>query len=320
MKTFLVPTDFSDTSKNAARYAANIAKQYKDVFYCALHGWGGADMVNLFDSEGRKLTDPRKKRRPIAPRIQRGARLHGANYGIPFSGFHMYQREDSAWANALIPELGDYLSDAQPGGPKVLPAFVRVNAENGEITEIAPPKNAIRIRKPEEFGDYWSDPMTAEDAKKIDAYFRAREHLAESYGFVEVTLGGKTHTVDLNREMPHKGIGFEAPRTSFMTCIDYEIFDDLLIGNFMKTTFHGVESLYPDFSPYVCKYADNGGAKSKAQLSEYFLHYFLRAPVASALKKVTTGSEDIVRALVPNNSGLFKSAKQFYYRLGLKKP
>ena len=31
MKTFLVPTDFSDTSKNAARYAANIAKQYPDV-------------------------------------------------------------------------------------------------------------------------------------------------------------------------------------------------------------------------------------------------------------------------------------------------
>lgn len=31
MKTFLVPTDFSETSKNAARYAANIAKQYQDV-------------------------------------------------------------------------------------------------------------------------------------------------------------------------------------------------------------------------------------------------------------------------------------------------
>ncbi len=31
MKTFLVPTDFSDTSKNAARYAAHIAKQYTDV-------------------------------------------------------------------------------------------------------------------------------------------------------------------------------------------------------------------------------------------------------------------------------------------------
>jgi nucleotide-binding universal stress UspA family protein len=31
MKTFLVPTDFSETSKNAARYAANIAKQYQDI-------------------------------------------------------------------------------------------------------------------------------------------------------------------------------------------------------------------------------------------------------------------------------------------------
>ena len=31
MKTFLVPTDFSETSKNAARYAANITKQYKDA-------------------------------------------------------------------------------------------------------------------------------------------------------------------------------------------------------------------------------------------------------------------------------------------------
>ncbi|HYE54864.1 MAG TPA: universal stress protein [Chitinophagaceae bacterium] len=31
MKTFLVPTDFSETSKNAARYAAHIAKQYPDI-------------------------------------------------------------------------------------------------------------------------------------------------------------------------------------------------------------------------------------------------------------------------------------------------
>jgi nucleotide-binding universal stress UspA family protein len=31
MKTFLVPTDFSETSKNAARYAAHISKQYPDV-------------------------------------------------------------------------------------------------------------------------------------------------------------------------------------------------------------------------------------------------------------------------------------------------
>jgi hypothetical protein len=304
----------------ASVHIKRIAKNYKNVFYCALHGWGGADMLNLFTPDGRKLTDPQEKRRAIAPRIQRSAMIHGANYAIPFSGFHMYQREDSVWANPLIPELGDYLSDALPVGPQVIPAFARVNAQTGEISDLAPPRNLIHPKKPEEFGDNWSDPLTAEDIPKIDAYFKAREHLADNFGFIEVKFGGKSHTVDLNPNLRAKGISFEAPRASFMTCLEYEIFDDLLIGNFMKTTLHGVESLYPEFSPYVAKYGDNGGAKSKAELSRYFLHYFLRDPLVSTLTQVTTGSEQILRALVPENSALFRSAKKFYYSLGTKRP
>jgi hypothetical protein len=137
---------------------------------------------------------------------------------------------------------------------------------------------------------------------------------------VEVKLGGKSHTVDLNPSRRDKGFTFEAPRTSFMTCLDYEIFDDLLISNFMKTTLHGDVGLYPDFSPYVAKFADNGGAKSRSELRNYFLHYFLRDPVANILKKVSTGSEDIVRKLVPADSGLFRTAKNFYYQLGARRP
>ena len=133
-------------------------------------------------------------------------------------------------------------------------------------------------------------------------------------------FGGKSHIVDLNPAKRDRGFTFEAPRNSFMTALEYEIFDDLLIGNFMKTTLHGDVGLYPDFSPYVAKYADNGGAKSKAELRSYFLHYFLRDPVASILKKVSTGSEDIVRKLVPANSGLFRTAKNFYYQLGSRRP
>ena len=303
----------------ASFHIKRIAKQYKNVFYCALHGWGGADMLNLFDPDGRKLTDPPEKRRAIAPRAQGSAIMHGAHYVIPFSGFHAYQREDSAWANSLIPELDDYQTDALPVGPQMLPAFVRVNVENNEIQEINPPRNALRLHKPEEFGDNWSDPLTADDAKKIDAYFRSRQHLADSFGFIEVKFGGKPHVVDLNRDQRNRGISFEAPRNSFMTCLEYEIFDDLLIGNFMKTTLHGVEGLYPDFAPYVAKYGDNGGAKTRAELRRYFLHYFIRDPIASTLKKVSTGSEQIVRALVPADSGVFKSAKKFYYRLGARR-
>ncbi len=169
-------------------------------------------MLNLFDPQGRKLVDPRERRRPIAPRAQRGAMMYGANYTSPFSGFHIYQREDSAWANVLIPSLDDYQSDAiRKNAPQVLPSYIRVNAENNEVREIAPPRKPLNLRKPEDFGDNWSDPLTAGDAKKIDAYFKAREHLADAFGFIEVKFGGKSHTVDLNPALRGKGIGFEAP-------------------------------------------------------------------------------------------------------------
>ena len=61
-------------------------------------------------------------------------------------------------------------------------------------------------------------------------------------------------------------IYFEAPRHSLITSIKHEIFDDMLIGNFMKTKLINCESLYPNFSPYVAKYGDNGLAKSQLEL------------------------------------------------------
>ena len=59
MKTFLVPTDFSETSKNAARYAAHIAKQYPGI-HIILYNVSdeisaGSDGTPLVDDEhGRK--------------------------------------------------------------------------------------------------------------------------------------------------------------------------------------------------------------------------------------------------------------------------
>ena len=60
-----------------------------------------------------------------------------------------------------------------------------------------------------------------------------------------------------------------------MIAIKYEIFDDLLIGNFMKTTIIGHKGLHPYFTPYVTKYGDNGKAKSLEELSDYFNFYKL---------------------------------------------
>ena len=124
----------------------------------------------------------------------------GAGKVIPFSSFHRYQRADSAWANGLIPELADYRTGTIPGWPEMLPAFVRVNCESDEITEISPPRQSSVLKQPEEFGDSWSDPLVADDKEKIRNYFRARAALHNHFGFVEVKAGGSSVIVNLSRE------------------------------------------------------------------------------------------------------------------------
>jgi hypothetical protein len=292
-----------------------MAKRFKEAYLLQLHGWGGADMLNLFDSSGDKLTSIAQKRRPIAPRSQTSARTMGATKVIPFSSFHRYQREDSAWANDLIPDLEDYQSHAMENWPEILPAFVRVDCETDEVTPIDPPRSPHIIRKPEEFGDSWSDQLTAEDKGRIQQYFSAREALRKNFGFIEVFAGGSGVTVDLNRSKRDVGIRFECPRNSLMSCIEHELFDDLLIGNYMRTTLFNVEALYPHFTPYVAKYADNGGAKTMRELGAYFRHYFMRDPLVHALRHLVNGSEMVLRTALPEGSPMFRAAKRVYYGL-----
>lgn len=65
-----------------------------------------------------------------------------------------------------------------------------------------------------------------------------------------------------------------------MSAIEWHAFDDLLIGNFTRTTLHGdwwgkhgSEALYPNFTPFVGKFGDNGGAYSAAELRAYIAEY-----------------------------------------------
>lgn len=303
--------DFDDYGESFR--VRRMARHFKEVYMLQLHGWGGADMLNLFDPSGRKLISAEQRRRPIAPRSQKSARAMGATKVIPFSSFQCYQREDSVWANDLIPELADYHSQALPNWPEILPAFVRVDCETDEITPINPRRAPRIIRKPEDFGDSWSDPLTADDKAKIRRYLTAREALRDFFGFIEVSAGGSSVTVDLNRDKRGVGIGFECPRSSLMTAIDHEVFDDLLIGNYMRTTLYNVDGLYPRFTPYVAKYADNGGAKTKRELATYFGHYYMRDPIAHTLKRFADTGEMVLRKAIPENTRMSRFAKRIYY-------
>ena len=291
----------------------HMAKSFREVYMLQLHGWGGADMLNLFDPSGHKLTCPEEKGRPIAPRSQKSTRPMGAHKIIPFSSFQCYQRQDSSWANDLIPELADYEAEALPNGPEVLPAFLRIDCETDEITQLNPQRASRILKKPEDFGDNWSDPLTAEDKAKIRRYFASRESLRDHFGFIQVTAGGSSVTVDLNPNRREIGISFECPRTSLMTCIEHELFDDLLIGNYMRTTLHNVDALYPHFTPFVAKYADNGGAKTRRELVTYFAHYYMRDPIVHSLKRLAEGSELVLRKAIPEDTAMFRFAKRAYY-------
>ena len=69
-------------------------------------------------------------------------------------------------------------------------------------------------------------------------------------------------------------IKFKVPRSSLMKSIRREIFDDLLIGNFMKTQIINGDNLYnPDFTLSVAKYSDNGKVKAEEELKKYFNYY-----------------------------------------------
>ena len=101
---------------------------------------------------------------------------------------------------------------------------------------------------------------------------------------MNLRVGRRDHTIAISRRNFRRGVTFEAPRQSLVTALKYEIFDDLLIGNFMKTTLHGKwpeSRLYPEFSPYVAKYADNGQARTQEELRAYFAEYRRRTQAPS---------------------------------------
>jgi len=51
------------------------------------------------------------------------------------------------------------------------------------------------------------------------------------------------------------------------------------------------------------------------ELGVYFRHYFMRDPVAHALRHLVDGSEMVLRAALPEESTMFRAAKRVYYGL-----
>src|SRR5205085_5996546 len=195
---------------------------------------------------------------------------------------------------------------------------IRYNCATDDVEPIDPPRREVVPRRPEEFGDDWEEPLEPEDRAQLDEYFRAIRHLERHMDFVSFRVGGTEHVVRLGRRTNGRGLTFDVPRHSLMTAVRYRIFDDLLIGNFMRTTLHGLSgsmALYPHFTPYVAKFADNGGARSPEELRAYFREYRRRSPIEFLRHRVEQTSTNVFRSMVPAGSPLHERARRTYKAL-----
>jgi L-ascorbate metabolism protein UlaG (beta-lactamase superfamily) len=297
------------------RHVRDVVAGYDINFLLRISGAGDGDMSNFFDEEGRPAQPPAESFGATGEGISRRMKALGSRYFIPFSSMHVYQRSDSVWANRYHRDLSDYGNGFDRTAGELLPAFVRYDCLTDDLTELSPAALKTTVRPPEEFGDHWSEPLTTEDVASLRRYFQSIEHVAEHLSFIRFRVGGVDHVIDLGPRRLDAGITFEAPRASLMHSVKNEIFDDLLIANFMKTTLHGKAALYPHFTPYVSKYADNGRARTRAELKRYFATYRKRSPYDYLRHRIELRARYAVRPVLQPGTPAHELARTVYRRL-----
>ena len=209
------------------------AKKFINVYLLSLSGYGDADMINCYDHEGEFIIPPAKNNTLVGEQLSLTAKSVNANHVIPFSSHHQYQRSDSIWAQEYVTPIYAY-DEGLHKDINFIPPFVHINCNSGEFLEINPKEIQPNILQPEEFEDNWSDELSLEDMQALEHYFCEKELIFKRFGFIEFLVGGKKHNIPMNKSYSKRGIRFEVPRTSLMKAVNYEIFDDLLIGNFIQ--------------------------------------------------------------------------------------
>ncbi|CAN5257639.1 hypothetical protein BH20ACI2_BH20ACI2_03180 [soil metagenome] len=298
------------------KFARKIVKEFDLVFLLALFGHGDADMINFWDEDGNYILPKAAKKLPVGVGMAQTADSWGANYVIPFSSMHRYQRTDSIWGNEYTTGLDDYRVGFNSKTCELLPAFIRFDCESDRIKMINPPEEEDVVYPSEHFGDDWSEVLSADEAQKVVSYFTKIEHLSTFLDFINVKVGGKDTVVEFSKAKFNRGLTFEVPRGSLMSAVEWRVFDDLLIGNFMRTSVHGKWSksiLYPDFTPFVARYSDNAGANSKADLEAYFEEYRKREPLEFFWNKMESKAVDMFRSRIEGGSKVFQFGKKMYW-------
>jgi hypothetical protein len=289
-----------------------IARDFERSYLLKLSGRGDSDMKHIFDESGAFVVPTIDHQ--VGRQLSSCASALGVTHVIPFSSFHQYHRTDSAWANEYLTPIDAYTEGFDHRVATFVDPFALVDCVTGEVASLNPAALPIDLAPPEAFGDSWTDGLDATDRAALNRYFAPIELLDRHLGFLRFAVGDTEHVVKFDGPSA-RGVTFAVPRHSLMTAVEYQIFDDLLIGNFMRTTLHGVHSLYaPNVAAIITKFADNGHARSRAEVAAYLRTYRRRVgTVPWMLGRAAAWGSHRASAILPNRGPLYDGLRRTYY-------
>ena len=266
--------NLNDAGPYSSRFIKKNISKFRRKFLLSISAAAG-DMANFYDEDDKFIQPAVFESWSAGKYLSMVADVLGAEFIIPFSIFHEYQRTDSIWANKFIYPIEDYPKDIKSSHTYIKP-FSYINCEkDDDFNTLGIKKNKLEVKQPEFFGDNWKDELTYSDKKVIEDYFGKFLSFNDKVEFISFTVGGKEFNLKFNGPK-NVGISFEVPKHSLITACKYRVFDDLLIGNFMKTKLHNLRHLYEPkahFAYEIAKYGDNGMAYSKQDLIKYNKFY-----------------------------------------------
>lgn len=241
-----------------------------------------ADMLNFINADDQFITDPADDYKPGCVRAVATelGRLGVKNFCMS-SAQHIFVRKDSRWANDYDIGYEDILSNWTEADVDVIEPFVTYDLETGEYSSDWPQGDADKSSFLDNCGeDDWSDMLSEQEWAQVEAFFAQFETVTDILDFIIVEVGGERRKVFSAKHPRRKprGVRFVVPKHSLLETIKWGYFDDLLIGNFMKTELINMH-LYPDFSPRIAKYGGNAKVFSARELRKMHFHYLKRNPI-----------------------------------------
>jgi len=300
-----------------AGFIRRMVQRYpREQTYMAALCSNDADMINIVDEAGRRTIDPPEARKPgMVWALGRIARSLGVGAYVCSASQHIYARADSVWANPYRVGWSDVRANWVQPDIRPIEPFVTVDLADGTVTRKHPSQQSDPGQIEYDFyGDDWGELLSNEEWERLYAFFEEIELLPRHVDYIDFTVGGETRRIwtdilALGRPAERlRGIGFEAPRRSLMKALEYGYFDDMLIGNFMKTRLHNM-SLYPHFTPIVAKLRGSAGVRTAAERRAFVWRYLKRNP----LGYIAWHSEQLAQAGIERLSHLAD-------HLGIKKP